>query len=45
VDPALLPGLPQGRRPFVLAGSYTLALEAAGQNLKVKVEVEAVKEE
>jgi photosystem II stability/assembly factor-like uncharacterized protein len=44
VDPATRPGLPAGRRPFVLPGDYTLTLEAAGQQLKAKVVVEAPKE-
>jgi hypothetical protein len=45
VDPAMRPGLPAGRRPFVLPGEYSLSLEAAGQTLKAKVVVEAPKEE
>ena len=45
VDPALRPGLPKGRRPFVLAGDYTLSLEAAGEQQKVKVTVEPAKED
>jgi hypothetical protein len=44
VDPTVRPGLPAGRRPFVLPGEYSLTLEAAGQALKVKVVVEAPKE-
>lgn len=45
VDPGARPGLPAGRRPFVLPGEYTLTLEAAGRTLKAKVAVEAPKEE
>lgn len=44
VDPARRPGLPPGRRPFVLAGDYTLTLDAAGKQLKAPVEVEKAKE-
>jgi photosystem II stability/assembly factor-like uncharacterized protein len=44
VDSARRPGLPPGRRPFVLAGDYTLTLEAAGKTLRAKVAVEKAKE-
>ena len=44
VAPAARPGLPPGRRPFILAGDYTLTLDAAGQHLKAKVEVEKAKD-
>ena len=44
VDRAALPGLPEGRRPFVRAGKYTLELEAAGLKATQAVEVEAPKE-
>ncbi|HEX9010719.1 MAG TPA: hypothetical protein VF804_10145 [Holophagaceae bacterium] len=40
VDPALRKGLPPGRRPFVLAGEYTLVLQASGKAQTVKVAVE-----
>jgi hypothetical protein len=33
-----------GTRPFILAGDYTLTLDAAGQHLKAKVEVEKAKD-
>lgn len=45
VEPAALPGLPAGRRPFVRPGKYKLELEAAGKVLERPVEVEAPKED
>ncbi len=45
VAPAALPGLPQGRRPFIKPGKYRFELEAAGQKLSQAVEVDAPKEQ
>jgi photosystem II stability/assembly factor-like uncharacterized protein len=44
VATSALPGLPQGRRPFIRPGKYRLELEAAGQKLSQAFEVEAPKE-
>ncbi len=44
VDASLRKNLPPGRRPFVLPGTYTLSLEAAGRQLKAAVTVEPAKE-
>lgn len=44
VEPALRKDLPPGRRPFVLAGDYTLTLEAAGKKLTAKVAVAKAKD-